>query len=163
MEPWGLGDNFNTPIERLSRQPTCLLTHWGRVTHICASKIIVISSDNDFSPGRCQAIIWTNAWILLNGPIGTNFSEMLIKICTCSIKKMHLKMSAIWRRCYLGLNVLTHWGRDKMAAIFQTIFSNGLSWMKMFEFWSIFNWSLFPRVHYTRLTDAGTLMRLVAK
>ena len=29
---------------------------------------------------------------------------------------------------------LTHWGRDKMAAIFQTTFSNVFSWMKMYEF-----------------------------
>ena len=29
---------------------------------------------------------------------------------------------------------LTHWGRDKMDAIFQTAFSNGYSWMKMSEF-----------------------------
>ena len=28
---------------------------------------------------------------------------------------------------------LSHWGRDKMAAIFQT-FSNAFSWMKMYEF-----------------------------
>ena len=33
------------------------------------------------------------------------------------------------------LNKLTHWGRDKMAAIFQTTFSNAFSWMKMFKFW----------------------------
>ena len=33
---------------------------------------------------------------------------------------------------------LTHWGRDKMADIFQTIFSNGFSWMKMYEFWLYF-------------------------
>ena len=31
-------------------------------------------------------------------------------------------------------SVLTHWGRDKMAAIFQTTFSNEFSWMKMLEF-----------------------------
>ena len=29
---------------------------------------------------------------------------------------------------------LTHWGRDKMTAIFQTTSSNVLSWMKMYEF-----------------------------
>ena len=29
---------------------------------------------------------------------------------------------------------LTHWGRDKMAAIFQTTFSSAFSWMKMFKF-----------------------------
>ena len=29
---------------------------------------------------------------------------------------------------------LTHWSRDKMAAIFQTTFSKAFSWMKMYEF-----------------------------
>ena len=33
------------------------LTHWTRVTHICVSKITIISSDNGLSPGRRQAII----------------------------------------------------------------------------------------------------------
>ena len=28
---------------------------------------------------------------------------------------------------------LTHWGRDKMADIFQTTFSNAFSWMKMYK------------------------------
>ena len=28
---------------------------------------------------------------------------------------------------------LTHWGRDKMDAITQAPFSNGFSWMKMYE------------------------------
>ena len=41
------------------------LTHWGRVTHICVSKLASIVSDNGLSPGRCQAIIWTIAGILL--------------------------------------------------------------------------------------------------
>ena len=45
---------------------TCL-THWGRVTHICVSKLTIIGSDNGLSPGRRQAIIWTNAGILLIG------------------------------------------------------------------------------------------------
>ena len=31
-----------------------------------------------------------------------------------------------------GEKILTHWGRDKMAVIFQT-FSNAFSWMKMYE------------------------------
>ena len=66
------------------------LTHWGRVTHICVSEIIIIGSDNGSSPSRRQAIIWTNAGILLIGPLGTNFSEILIGIHTFSFKKMHL-------------------------------------------------------------------------
>ena len=37
------------------------LTHWGRVTHICVSKLTIIGSDNGLSPDRRQAIIWTNA------------------------------------------------------------------------------------------------------
>ena len=44
---------------------------------------------------------------------------------------------------------LTYWGRDKMAAISQTIFSNALSWMKMFQFRSKFHRSLFLRVQLT--------------
>ena len=32
--------------------------------------------------GRRQATIWTNAGMLLNGPLGTNLSKMLIKIQT---------------------------------------------------------------------------------
>ena len=44
---------------------------------------------------------------------------------------------------------LTHWGRDKMAAISQTIFSNTFSWMKMYEFWFRFTWNLFLRVQLT--------------
>ena len=42
----------------------------GRVTHICVSKLNIIGSDNGLSPGRRQAIIWTNVWILLIGPLG---------------------------------------------------------------------------------------------
>ena len=70
------------------------LTHWGRVTHICVSKLTIMGSDNGLSPGRRQAIIWTNAGILLIGPLGTNFSEILVGIQTFSFRKMHLKMSS---------------------------------------------------------------------
>ena len=83
------------------------LTHWGRVTHICVSKITIIGSDNGLSPGRRQAIIWTNAGILLIGPLGTKSSQIVIEIQTFSFKKMHLKVSsAKWRPFCLGFNVL---------------------------------------------------------
>ena len=85
------------------------LTHWGRVTHIYVTKSTIIGSDNGLSPGRRQAIIWTNAGILLIRPLGTNFNEMLIKILTFSFMKMCLKVSsAKWRLFCLGLNVLTY-------------------------------------------------------
>ena len=85
-----------------------LLTHWGRVTHICVSKLTSIASDNGLSPGRRQAIIWTSAGIMLIGPLRTNFSEILIEIITFSCKKMHFKVSSAKRRPFcLALNVLT--------------------------------------------------------
>ena len=84
-----------------------MLTHWGRVTHICVSKLTIIGSDNGLSPDRRQAIIWTNAGLLLIGPLGTNFSEILIEILTFSFKKMRLKVSSAKRRPFcLGLNML---------------------------------------------------------
>ena len=77
------------------------------MTHICVGNITIIGPDNGLSPGRRQAIIWTNAGILLIGPRGTNFSEISIGIHTFSFKKIHLKMSsAKWRPFCLDLNVL---------------------------------------------------------
>ena len=88
----------------------CVLTHWGRVTHICVSKLTIIGSDNGLSPGRHQVIIWTNAGILLIGPLRTNFSEISIEIHIFSFKKMYLKMSSgNWQPSCPGLNVLTLW------------------------------------------------------
>ena len=89
---------------------SCLkdLTHWGRVTHICVSKLTTIGSDNGLSPGWRQAIIWTNAGILLIGTLRTNFSEIVCEIHTFSFTKMHFKMSfGTWQPFCLGLNVLT--------------------------------------------------------
>ena len=37
-----------------------ILTHWGRVTHICVGKLNIIGSDNGLSPEQRQAIVWTN-------------------------------------------------------------------------------------------------------
>ena len=44
-----------------------------------------------------------------------------------------------WRLVNFG----SDWGRDKMATIFQTTFSKGFSWMKIYEFQYKFHWSLF--------------------
>ena len=83
------------------------LTHWGRVTHICVGNLTIIGSDNGLSPGRRQAIVWTNVGILLIGPLGTSFSDILIGIHKFLFTKMHLKLSsAKWRPFSLGLNVL---------------------------------------------------------
>ena len=83
------------------------ITHWGRVTHICVSDPTSIGSDKGLSPGRRQAIIRTNTEILLKGPLGTNFSEILFEILFFSFKKMRLKVSSAKRRPFcLDLHVL---------------------------------------------------------
>ena len=91
------------------------LTHWGRVTHIRVSKLIIIGSDNGLSPGRHQAIIWTNARLSLIKPLETNFSEILIEIHSFSFKKIHFKMSSgKWRPFCLGLNELIQYKRGAL-------------------------------------------------
>ena len=78
------------------------------MTHICVSQLTIIGSDNGLSPGRRQAIIWTNTGILLIGPIETNFSETLIEILTFSsrnaFENVVCEMAAIlcrplWAKC----------------------------------------------------------------
>ena len=101
-----------------------VLTHWGWVTHICVSKLTIIGSENGLSPGRGQAIIWTNAGILLIGPLGTNFSEILIEHYIFLFNKMHLKMSSgNWRPLYLdlGLNVLNKLCNGGVTCLFNTL------------------------------------------
>ena len=62
-----------------------VLTHWGRVLHKCISKVAIIGSDNGLSPGRRQAIIWTNAGILSTGLLGTSFKENAFENVVCKI------------------------------------------------------------------------------
>ena len=84
-------------------------TQWGQVTYILVNEQTIIGSDNGLLPGWCQAIIWTNAAILFIQPLGTNFSEILIRIQTFSFKKIHFKMlSAKWRH-FVSASMLTHW------------------------------------------------------
>ena len=57
--------------------------------HICVSKLTIIGLDDGMLPGRLQAIIWTNAGILLMWNLWTKFSEILNEIHTLSAEKMH--------------------------------------------------------------------------
>ena len=110
--------------------------------HICVVKLTIIGSDNGLSPGRRQAIIWTNAGILLIGTLGTNFIEILIGIQTFSFKKMHLKMSsAKWRPSCLRLNVLIYiqCGAVISWSIFSQIFTKDIPYLTCKgEVWSVF-------------------------
>ena len=40
------------------------------MTQLCIGKPTITGSDNGLSPGQCQAIIWTNAGMLLIWPLG---------------------------------------------------------------------------------------------
>ena len=74
---------------------------------MCVSEPTSIGSDNGLSPGRRQAIIWTNTGILLIVPLGKNITEIVIEIQTFLLRKMRLKMSSAKRQPFcLGLNVL---------------------------------------------------------
>ena len=53
---------------------------------------VIIGSDKGLSPIQPQAIICTNAGILLFEPLGTKFNEILIEIHIFSFIKMHLKI-----------------------------------------------------------------------
>ena len=53
------------------------LINWGRVTHICIGKLIIIGSDKGLSPAGHQTIICTNAGISLVGLSATNVSEIV--------------------------------------------------------------------------------------
>ena len=57
-----------------------VLTHRGRVMHICVSKISQHWFKNGLSPARLQAILWTNADSLSMRPLGSKFSEIRIEI-----------------------------------------------------------------------------------
>ena len=82
---------FENMFIKISDAHIMLSNHWGRVTFICISTLTIIGSNNGFSPGWRQAIIWTNAGILLIEPLGTNFSELLIEIHIFSFR------SCVWK------------------------------------------------------------------
>ena len=84
--------------------------HWDQVTHICTGHLTIIGSDKSSSPGRHQAIIWTNVGIMLIAPLGNNSNDIRFDIHIFPFKEFHLNMSSVkLRPFWLGLNVLiTH-------------------------------------------------------
>ena len=131
------------PYIYITLQP---LTHWGWVTHICVSKLTSTVSDNGLSPGRRQAIIWTNAGILLIRPLGTNFSEILIGIQTFWFKKMRL--TGKWRPLCLGLNVLNKTMFERCHEIDWQPVSSFVTGGSVFPLWS----------HLMLLTNCKTIL-----
>ena len=132
------------------------------MTHICISKLTIIGSDNGLSPGRRQAITWTNATILLIGPLGKNFSEILIGIQTFSFKKLHLKTSsAKWRLFCPGLNeLITGTGIPITMATSTPVYSQGIIW----ESTTCWNWHFAKNIFdYIFLFENHILIQIALK
>ena len=89
-------------MPRIIALSTLVGEYWRHLPHIhyiyiyiyMSVNLLSIGSDNGMSPVRRQAITWTNATTLSNGPLGTHFIEIRITIQNVSFKKMHLKMSS---------------------------------------------------------------------
>ena len=76
-------------------------------------------------------------------------------------KQMFKKLSSVvWKfriifdthgemRCYYVIVNSPHWGRDKLAAIRQTTFSNAVSWVKMYERRLKFHLTVYLRIQLT--------------
>ena len=78
--------------------------------HFCISELTRIDSDNGLLPDQHQATNWTNAGVLLIGPLATALGEICIEIQTFYFKKMYLKMSSRkWRPFCVSLNMLIDW------------------------------------------------------
>ena len=87
---------------------TPVLTNCGLMTHNYVSKLTIINLDNGLSSGRRQAIIWSNAGILLIRPIRINFNEIWIEIHTFHSRQFIWKCRLengvhfvlVWRKMY---------------------------------------------------------------
>ena len=112
---------------------------------MCVSKLKPIGSDHGLSPDRRQAIIWINAGILWVGPLGTNFSDIVIEILTFSSTKIRLKVSpAKWRPFCLGLNVLS--GYSSILGIIR--FANCLAPLWKISWVVLVEWTLDKKLSY---------------
>ena len=150
---------------------------WWR--HMVSYNLVNIDSDNGLLPVDTKPLSENNVDLSLVGSCGiclkAILEEMLrkstveFKITTASPRGQCVKRSPMGRigmmkpprhshisyflfmavTCGLCFIALTHWGRDKMAAIFQTTLLNEFSWMKMYKFWLRFHWSLFPMAQLT--------------
>ena len=77
--------------------------------HICVSKLRIIGSDNGLSPGRRQAIIWTNAGIIINWALKNKLRWNINR--NLYFKIYIIFQNVVWklRPFCLGLNVSTFW------------------------------------------------------
>ena len=112
------------------------LTHLPKCHMYAAVNQVSIGSNNGLSPIQCQAIIWTNAGLLSIGPLGTNFSAILIKTQNFSFTKMHLKISSAKSRpfCAGGDELMVNQGCEKSYLELLRICLSGMQhhWSNLF-------------------------------
>ena len=133
------------------------IAHYGDVNYQCV--IMPIYFHN-----KTQGITKTNRyWWFLRSFTKRNsfcckllFCNTIVNVAPlymiCTLVTTHSIVHEICTLFSLALSdvaTLAHWGRDKMDAISQTIFSSAFSWMKMFELRLKFHWNLFLRVQLT--------------
>ena len=80
-----------------------VLTHWGRVTHICISKITIIGSDNGLSPWTAPSHYLNQCWNIVNWTLGNKLQwnlnrNLYIFIQENPLENVVWKMAAILSR-----------------------------------------------------------------
>ena len=81
------------------------LVYWGQETNICISKLNIICWDSGLLPGQCQAIIWTNAGVLMIRTLVTNYREIFIHFHSRKcIWKCHLRNGVYFYLASMSLN-----------------------------------------------------------
>ena len=81
-----------------------ILTHWGRVTHICVSRLTITGSDNGLSPGRRQLSHYLNqCWNIVNWTLRNKLQWQFnrnanILIHENAIERVVCKMASILSR-----------------------------------------------------------------
>ena len=106
----------------------CLcLTHLDWVMHVWISKWTIIgSADNGLSPGRHQAIFWTNTGILSMGHLGTNFNEISLKKSYIFIQENPFE-NVVWK-----MVAILSWPLLLQAFIFCTTYTHMYMCMCMY-------------------------------
>ena len=104
-------------------------------------RIVAVYSNNDNKngPNSARFRLSTDS---ANQPRSPTTRPVIVNIEAVAANALKI----VWQVRMVGwglLTLLTHWGQDKMAAIFQRTFSNVFWWMKIHEFPLKFHWSLF--------------------
>ena len=118
--------------------PDGVLPYWPYVQHVRHSSEVrkdINQLGQNYGASKYNSlwidrIMYDLPWIMIFGHEGGDLPMIFMSDVLANYSFMHLN----------------YWGRDKIGAISQTIFSSAFSWMKIFEFRLKFHRSLFQRV-----------------